>query len=356
MNPSIPPTPPIPSPSSTGYQPLLDLIAAAQTILVLQPDAPDGDSLGTALGLEEIFGDLGKTVHLYSYKEPEPYLHSLEGWDRVRVDKDFPKSFDLTVIVDIGSPALIKSVIEHHFDRLTAKPVTVIDHHVSRQPFGFELAAEVVEEAVAAAEVVTRVAQTAGWSINPAAAAKLAAAILADSLGLTTSGTTADSVEALATLTRAGANLHRLHQDRIAASALTPDLLHLKGRLLSSIEFHLDDRLAIAEIDPETVREYKDITEPYALILNEMQRVKGVELVAVFKNYGTKINVPLRSNTGAAGPIAELFGGGGHPNAAAYRCPGRNISTEKQILIDTYAKYLADQLTPTTPKDAHETI
>jgi phosphoesterase RecJ-like protein len=341
-----------------NYQELIDLVATAQTILILQPDSPDGDSLGTALGLEEILGDQNKLVYLYSYREPEPYLRNLEGWDRVRTEDAFPKAFDLTVVVDTGSPQLIKSTLEHHFDRLTSKPVAVIDHHVSHQDFGLNIAVSVIEEAVAAAEIVTRLATAANWTINPAAAAKLASGLLADSQGLTTSGTTADSVEALATLTRAGANLHQLHVDRIALNAPTPDILHLKGRLLESVEFYLDNRLALAVIDPETNKTYKDVTEPYALILNEMQRVKGVELIAVFKNYGTKINVPLRSNTGAAGPMAEHFDGGGHPNAGAYRCQSTDVAAEKQLLIDAYADYLAKQ-EPTqesTQEPVHETL
>jgi len=325
------------------YRRVIDLVTAADTILILQPDAPDGDSLGTALGLEEILADLGKEILLYSYRQPDAYLHYLDGWDRVRTDDAFPRAFDLVISVDTGSPALIKSTLEHHFDRLAGKPLAIIDHHISRTAFGLETAAELIEPAVAAAEIVTRLASAAGWSINPAAAEKLAAGLLADSLGLTTSGTTADSVEALAVLTRAGADLHRLHELRVARAAISPDLLHLKGHLLESVEFYLDSRLAIAEIDPDTVHRYKDEYEPYALILNDIQRVGGVELVAVFKNYGTKINVPLRSNTGAAGPIAEHFGGGGHPNAAAYRCQSLTVSHEKKALIDAFTDYLAKE-------------
>jgi phosphoesterase RecJ-like protein len=262
--------------------------------------------------------DLGKTIVMYSYKEPEPYLRAAEGWDRV--SQDLPKHFDAVILVDTGSPALIKSALEHHFAKLTAKPFAIIDHHTSRQDFGFAIAAEVVEEAVATAELVVRIAGQLDWPINPAAANKLASALLADSLGLTTSGTTAASVEALAELTRRGANLYELYRAKREASAITPELLHLKGQLLESVEFHLDGRLAIAEINPDTVARFKNIAEPYTLILNEMQWTKGVELVAVFKNYGTKINVPLRSTTKAAAPIAERMGGGGHPTAAAYRC------------------------------------
>ncbi len=312
------------------------LIDSANAILVLQPDSPDGDSLGSALALEEILGDMGKQVRLYSYKEPETYLHFLEGWDRV--GQNFPKSFDLTILVDTGSPALIKSALEHYQPELAGKPFLIIDHHVSRQPFPFEVT-EIVEEAVSTSEVITQIALDLKWPINPQAATKLASALLADSLGLTTSGTTAHSVAMLAELTKAGVSLYELAKSRKEYTALTPDLLHLKGRLLESVEFFQDGALAIAEIDPETVAKYNDIAEPYTLILSEMQWTKGVELVAVFKNYGTKINVPLRSTIEAAGPIAELLGGGGHPNAAAYRCKSTDVKYEKRQLVSAFAKY-----------------
>jgi len=323
--------------TKTHYDTLRELVDKSETILILQPDSPDGDSLGSALGLEEILGDLHKTVHLYSYKEPEPYLHFLEGWDRV--SQDLPKHFDLTILVDTGSPALIKSALEHHFAALTAHPFVIIDHHTSRQPFGFE-PEQIVEEAVATSELITRITDELHWAVSPTAAYKLASALLADSLGLTTSGTTAASVQALATLTRHGANLYELSKARRESSAISPDLLHLKGKLLQSIQYFCADKLAVAEVTPDMVARYQDIAEPYTLILSDMQWTKGVELVAVFKNYGTKINVPLRSTTGAAGPVAELMGGGGHPNAAAYRCNTPQIAAEIDLLVKTYQDYL----------------
>ncbi|GAC1600379.1 MAG: bifunctional oligoribonuclease/PAP phosphatase NrnA [Candidatus Saccharimonadales bacterium] len=314
-------------------------VAAAETILILQPDSPDGDSLGSALGLEEIFGDLGKQVKMYSYKAAEPYLHGLEGHDRV--SQDLPKQFDLIVLVDTGSPSLIKSALEHHFAALTSKPFFIIDHHTSRQNFGFNTT-EIVEEAVATSELITRICLELDWPINPSAADKLASALLSDSLGLTTSGTTTKSVEALAELTRRGANLYELYKTKREAGALTTDLLHLKGKLLASVEFYEDGKLAMAEITPDMVARYKDIAEPYTLILNEMQWTKGVELVAVFKNYGDKINVPLRSTTGVAADVAEKFGGGGHPNAAAYRCKTPQIRAEIDLLARTFHDYLKE--------------
>jgi nanoRNase/pAp phosphatase (c-di-AMP/oligoRNAs hydrolase) len=315
---------------------LKELVAASTTILVLQPDSPDGDSMWTALGLEEILSDLDKQVVMYSYREAEPYLRVYEGWDRV--GQDFPKAFDFTIVVDTGSPALIKSTLEHHQAKLLSKPVVVIDHHTSRHPFGFDTI-DVVFEAVATAEQVTAIAMDAGWAINEQAAYKLTAAILSDSLNLTTSGTTAHTVQMVAELTKLGANLGEINRIRRQASALTAEQVHLKGKLLSSIEYLADGRLAVAEIPPLTVSDNLEKFEPYNMIISEMQWTKGVELVAVFKNYGTKINVPMRSVYGVAGPMAEIMGGGGHPNAGAYRCDSTDFEAEKNKLATAFVTY-----------------
>jgi bifunctional oligoribonuclease and PAP phosphatase NrnA len=318
-----------------NYDKLASLVKSASAILVLQPDSPDGDSLGSALGLEEILGDLGKTVYMYSYKEPEPYLRNLEGWDRV--SQNFPKSFDLTILVDTGAPALIKSVLEHHHADLTKHPFIVIDHHTSRLPFGFETI-DIVEPAAAAAEVITQICQDLKWTINKPAATKLATALLSDSLNLTTPDSTAHSVEMLSVLVRCGANLYEMYAAKKEATALNQNLLHLKGKLLTQVQFLADGELAVLELTPDIVAAYKDDYEPYTLVLTEMQWVRGVRLAAVFKNYGTKINVPLRSKEGLAGPVAETFGGGGHLNAAAYRCKSTNAAAEIQALQTAYLK------------------
>ena len=320
------------------YLDLANAVDAARTILILQPDSPDGDSLGSALGLEEILGDLGKQTFMYSYKEPENYLRSQEGWDRV--GQALPKHFDLIILVDTGSPALIKSAMEHHHAALMSKPFFIIDHHVSRMDFGFTTT-EIVEPGAAAAEVITRICRELGWGINPAAASKLATAILSDSLNLTTPDATADTLDALSYLVRSGANLYNLYTLKRESSALTSELLLLKGQLLTSITFYVGGRLAVLEIPPAIVAQYKDVAEPYTLVINDMQWTKGVELAAVFKNYGTKINVPLRSKTGLAAPLAEKFGGGGHPNAAAYRTKTQNIEAEIAALVQAFTNHTA---------------
>src|SRR5687768_5974505 len=69
-----------------------ELLGTAQRIVVLQADNPDGDSLGSALALEQILHEMGKEPILYCGVDIPAYLRYLPGWDRVV--KELPKQFD----------------------------------------------------------------------------------------------------------------------------------------------------------------------------------------------------------------------------------------------------------------------
>ena len=95
-----------------------ELVNGANKILILQADNPDGDSLGSALALEQIFHELGKEPLLVCGVNMPSYLYYFPGWDRV--DKDVPNDFDLSIIVDCGNLGLFGSLERaNQLDRCT---------------------------------------------------------------------------------------------------------------------------------------------------------------------------------------------------------------------------------------------
>jgi len=105
------------------------LISTAQRIMIIQAENPDGDSLGSALALEEILGNLNKKVSLYCPVDLPKYIRYARGWDRVT--SDFDASADLAIIVDTTADILLSKVFEvagvRHY--LESHPALVIDHH-----------------------------------------------------------------------------------------------------------------------------------------------------------------------------------------------------------------------------------
>jgi len=314
------------------YDEINNLINKSETILILQPDNPDGDSMGSALGLEELLGDLGKKPVMFSYKPSETYLRLNEGWDRV--SQAFPKAFDLTILVDTASPSLLVNTLEKHGAELSKKPVIVIDHHVSRSELGFATHELIDPKAASTGEQIVQLSEALGWQINKQAATKLASAIISDSLNLTIPMTGYGTVNSLAICVKNGADLSEMNTKKRDFNALTPELLTLKAKLLTQVEYAFAGRLAVIGIDAETMEKYKDEHDPCDLIIWEMQWVKGVEVAAVFKHYKTKIKCSMRARRPIAAKLAEAFDGGGHERAAAFRAAG----TDMEAAITTFKK------------------
>ncbi|MDN5274398.1 MAG: putative phosphoesterase [Candidatus Saccharibacteria bacterium] len=301
------------------YKEPASLIDAAKKIIVIQAENPDGDSVGSALALEEILGDLGKDVILYCPVETPKYLRYIQGWDRVV--SEFDTSADLAIIVDTSADVLITKVLEtpgvRHF--LESHPVLVVDHHTTGSTLTFEHTM-LSEDAVATSEILYRLAADNGWKINQQAAENMLVAILSDSLGLSTQNVTAETYFVAGKLTELGAASSVIEGRRREFMKKSPEILAYKGELLGRIEYLLDGKLAVVHIPWEDIQAYSDQYNPSVLVLDEMRLVEGVEIGVAIKTYPDgKITGKLRANIPIAEEIAGYFGGGGHKYASGFR-------------------------------------
>ena len=302
------------------YESAKQLIKSAQKIMVIQAENPDGDSLGSALALEEILSDLGKDVHLYCDVDVPKYLHYINGWDRVT--QEFDTSVDLAIIVDTTSETLISKALEingaRHF--LGSHPVLVIDHHTETETtLQFEHTI-LAEEAVATSEIIYKLAAQFDWKITPQAAEDMMIAIMSDSLGLTTQNVTPSTFHTVGELVALGAHNSVIEERRREYMKKSPEILAYKGRLLERIEYSLDGQLATIHIPWDEIAEFSDQYNPSVLVLDEMRLVIGVKIAIAFKTYPDgKLTGKIRSNYPIAEQVAGFFGGGGHKYAAGFR-------------------------------------
>jgi len=301
------------------YDKARELINSSKKIIVIQAENPDGDSLGSALGLEEILGDLGKTVVLYCPVEIPKYMRYINGWDRVV--NQFDTSADLTIIVDTMADVLMTKILEtpgvRHF--LETKPVLVIDHHTTESNLSFNHAS-LVEDAVATSEIVYSLADSSKWLINKQAAENLLVAIMSDSLGLTVQSVSPKTFFIAGKLTELGASNSVIEKRRREYMKKSAEILKYKGILIERIEYFLDGKLAVIRIPWEEIQAYSDQYNPSVLVLDEMRLVENVEIGVAIKTYPDgKLTGKIRSNLPISATVAGFFGGGGHEYAAGFR-------------------------------------
>ena len=324
-----------------------ELVEHAQKIVVLQADNPDADSLGSALALEHIFGDMGKDVALYCGVDTPTYLRYLTGWDRVV--NELPTQFDLAVIVDASTYTLFDQLEKAgKFGILKSKPCVILDHHATvEKPLDFA-AVTLIDTAVASTgELIFGLAQHNGWQVNKAACEHIMTSILGDTQGLSNELTKASTYRVMADLTDGGANRPLLEELRRQFSKMPEVIYRYKGRLMERTELSATNRIATITIPQAEINEYSPLYNPAALVQFDMLQIMSVQLAIVFKIYADgRITAALRANSGSpiAGAIAEHMGGGGHDFASGFKVTdGRTFEEVKSTCL-ALATELLDNL------------
>jgi bifunctional oligoribonuclease and PAP phosphatase NrnA len=325
------------------------IVDKAQKIVIVQADNPDGDSLGSALALEHILGDLGKEPYLYCGTDMPTYLRYLEGWDRV--ESDLPNTFDASIIVDASTMSLLEKLVQSGFQKsLAAKPCIVLDHHASVEniiPF-----AEVIlndhENISSAGELVYRLAQDLDWPLSIAAQTCLMTAILGDTQGLSNQLARPETYRVMAAMVEDGVNRPALEELRREAGKMQQEIFKYKAKLIARTEFAADGRVAWVTVPQVEISQYSPLYNPGPLIQSDMLQTTGVEAAIVFKQYDDgKVTAAIRCNptAGIAADLAVKMGGGGHAFASGFKVTdGRPFDAIKQECLKQ-ATELLDNLT-----------
>ena len=329
------------------YTDVIARLSGSKKVVVIQAENPDGDSLGSALALEEILGDLGIEAVLYCPVDIPKYLRYFTGWDRV--SRDFPTDADLAIIVDTSADVLLTKILEtpgvRHY--LETHPVIVMDHHTTESNLSFEHI-PLFENYAATSEIILQLATEAKWEINERAAMHMLGSLLSDTLGLSTQNVTPHTYESAARLCELGAAPSVIEERRREFMKKSPEILSYKGELIGRIEYYLDGKLAIVHIPWEDIQRYSDQYNPSVLVLDEMRLGEGVELGVAVKTYPDgKVTGKLRGNIPIAEMVAGYFGGGGHPYASGFRAYEDYDTIVKELLSAT-DKALRDYDTQTS--------
>jgi phosphoesterase RecJ-like protein len=308
-----------PDPNSPNYAYFSEFIAQNHHICLIQAENPDGDSLGSALALDEILTAKGNQTSLYCPVDIPKYLRYFAGWDRVVNDFDF--AADAFIIIDTASEILLSKLLQDPAikNALHQKPVLVLDHHTTPADLQFDFH-PIIAPKSATAELIFDLAKDQNLPINPPAAAALYGAIQSDTLGLTSQSVTADLFRAIAALIELGVRPADFEEKRRELMKKSARILDYKADLIKRVEYHFDGKIATVLVPWEDIKEFSDEYNPNVLILEELRLVENVEIAVAIKTYPDgKLTAKIRATTPVAEQLAAHFGGGGHPYAAGLR-------------------------------------
>ncbi len=314
---------------TTDEQSVKAIINDAKDVLVIQSDRPDGDSIASALFIEDVLEKIGKKVHLYCGVAVPEYLRFIEGWDRI--ETSLPTKIDATIVVDNATTTLLEK-FENQPEAMfiKAKPFIIADHH-SAVACDISYATHNIsrDNYASAGELLYDIFNAYDYDVSLQAKKYVMQSILSDTLGLSNDLATPHTYRLMADFIEAGVDRAGLEEARKRFSKMDPRVFRYKASLIERTEFALDGQVAICVIPESESYDIGTLYNPGPLILSELLMVQGVRVAIALKTYHNRSTAAIRCSHGTsiAHALAEKFGGGGHPYSAGFRVDDFNGDT-----------------------------
>jgi phosphoesterase RecJ-like protein len=317
-------------PSREGWTSLSEIVAILQSgasFLVTTHKDPDIDGLGSMLALGQALMEAGKHVVLLTDAPvPVPYIR-LHGADKVVQSLDFKTIFDAAVVLDCSDLERLDGV-RNYFD--FCKTLINIDHHETNNFFGELNLVDVSSSSTG--ELVSQVIRQGGFSLTPAIAENIFAAIQTDTGSFRFENTSAACLRIAAEMIEHGAKPWELSLRVMDGYGVSR--LRLLEKALGTLEFHHKGKIGMMTLLSEYFEKTGANVADSERFVDYPRFVSGVELAVLIRQTGENhYKFSLRSNSLVnVARLAARYGGGGHARAAGLECHGPLSVLKKNFL------------------------
>src|SRR5713101_4967579 len=303
---------------------VVELIESKNCFGITSHVRPDGDSLGSSLGLYWLLRALEKDVEVIMRDGPPHAYHQLPGAEAIRITPSVDRPYDAVFVIecsDIDRPGLID--LEKQF-------VVNIDHHSTTELFG--TVNWIDSTASAVGEMIYNLCKATGVRVTKEIAECVYTALLTDTGSFHYSNTTERTFKIASELVRTGVKPAKT-AEAIFGSYQWPKI-ELLSQVLATAQRDETGHVAWMWQTIEMQEQSKASEEDADGFVNYPLAVGEVEATALFKECSPGVyRTSLRSKGDVnVAKIAEQFGGGGHRNAAGCTLKGDLAELEQKLV------------------------
>lgn len=308
------------------------IIIEANKIGITFHTSPDGDAIGSALGLLNGLRELGKEVYIISKDTLSedfsflPYSEEINGEVKEPID-----GTDLVIVLDCGNLERISADLSN-FNGM----IINIDHHVSNDKYGF--INYVDTKAAATAEIVFLLLKEIGYefSVKEEILKKIGTclytSLITDTGSFRHSNVTKRTHEIAGTLIGVGVNNSSIYNNLFDNRSINK--LNLMGYAFENAKLYFDGKVVLTVLDNNILKKFNSEKEDTSDIIGNLLSLKTVEVAILLKEVEEGVKCSLRSKYDFdVRKIAEIFGGGGHPKAAGLMQKGILLHNIKDNIL-----------------------
>ncbi len=300
-----------------------ELILKANKIVLSSHVNPDGDNVGSTLGLYHAIKSLNKQIEILLDDDLPDNLGMMKGLELYKKPQDKEETADLLIILDVDIDRIgrVREIVK--------APVLNLDHHVSNSKVSDFCYIDA--SAAATAEIIFALIKEMGLPFNEDIATCLYTGLASDTGFFRYSNTKPYTLRAAAELIEAGAQPNKISEIFDQRSF---DSVKAAGRAIETIELYDGGKIALMTID-KALKESADNTEGF---VNFARNIRGVDVAVMIKYADENVTrVSMRSKSVNVSKIAQSIGGGGHIRAAGATVY-KNLVEAKDIVLNAIVK------------------
>lgn len=303
------------------YLEAAEFLKSHDNYLLLTHKRPDGDTIGSAVGLCELLRAMGKTAWLL------PSLDATKVFQDYLQGRQAPPDFapGTVVSVDVASLGLLPANAAPYQGRIDL----AIDHHPSNEFFAQETCLEA--DKAACGEIIWKIADHLGI-MNSAIATPLYVAVATDTGCFVYGNTTPHTHRVAAALMDTGIDVFPLNKRHFRTKSWAR--LQVERLLTERMHRYEDGKIAVAPVSLSLMDEAGATEEDMEDIAAFLGQIEGVETSVTIRELaegGCKLSVRTSGGLNATKVCARL-GGGGHAAAAGCTVSGTLAEAEAAIL------------------------
>jgi bifunctional oligoribonuclease and PAP phosphatase NrnA len=306
---------------------IIEGIRESRTICIAGHIRPDGDCVGSQIGLALALQNEGKKVTCWN-EDPIPDKYRFLDPDGIFQKPKRGLKFDCVIATDAASFERMGTVCKCVTQR---KLLINIDHHESNTRYGDLNWVSAREPSTG--ELIFRLLKIAKWPITKRIADNLFTAVSTDTGSFQYSTTRPGTYHVAGELVRRGANLAKICDEVYESYPLS------RVRLLRHIYTHFrlthEDQIAYVWLKKADFARAGAENDESEGLIDHIRAIAPVVIACVFEEIEPELTrISLRSKTDrvSVNEIAAQFGGGGHPAAAGARIPGSPLSVQRRVI------------------------
>jgi bifunctional oligoribonuclease and PAP phosphatase NrnA len=309
------------------HQDISGLLSHSNSPLILSHTRPDGDAIGSLIGLSLALQKKGKHPRLVIIDGLPRKFRFLHGSDQLK--RKIEPGFDLVITLDCADKKRVAYPTDLPDIQLN------IDHHITNNFYAKTNL--VIPEQPSTTAILAKYLPEWGFEIDEDAANALLMGMITDTIGFSTSNVSPSFLQLAAGLMNKGANLSNVYHKALTVQSLAASIIW--GNALSRIDS--DGRLAWTTITLEDRKKASYQGNDDADLTNHLSSLEDIDIEILFNEQkSSKVKVSWRSNSKFdVSKLAVKFNGGGHPPAAGAEIDG-NLESVMPLVIGETKKYM----------------